>query len=97
MIYREGLDRRWLIPQRGGGAWVEVPAEVEAAFSQDFEKDPRATHPFRAGKLLDQARLFTMAQLRECQRALAGAHEALVSSGVPQSTVLEMLLVEMLS
>jgi len=82
---------------RPGYGWGAVPPEVEAVFTGQFEKDPRATHPFRVSLLAAQAERFTVRDLRRCQSAVVAAHAALVSSTRPQSQVLETLLVKMLS
>jgi len=101
-IYRDALDHGWLVKKRGydgrpGYGWGAVPPEVEAVFTGQFEKDPRATHPFRVSLLAAQAERFTVRDLRRCQSAVVAAHAALVSSTRPQSQVLETLLVKMLS
>jgi DNA polymerase III subunit delta len=98
-IYRECLDRGWL---KAGGrgsspAQWQVPPRVAAVFTELFVKDPRATHPYRVGLLAEQARRFTLQQLRMCRQAAIETHEKMVSSRVPQSMLLELLMVRMLS
>jgi len=102
MLYREALDNGWLVSKRGGGwgpsaQWGDVPPEVEEAFSSKFERDPRSTSPFRIGVLAEQAKLFTVRELQKCRKAVLDAHEKLVSSDIPEQTILEPLLVKMIS
>jgi len=100
-IYREALDKGWLSRTAGGRGgrvqWGGLPDEVDATFSEGLNKDPRSTHPYRAGLLAEQARGFPSRHLRRCQEALADAHTQLVSSTVPQSMILELLLIRLLA
>jgi hypothetical protein len=92
------LESRWLL-RRGASAygWGELPPEAVALLTTLLGRDPRAMHPFRVGKLAAQAQQHPLGRLRRCQDLLAAAHEALVSSPVPQPLVLEMVVVRMLS
>lgn len=96
MIYREALDRRWLVRQGGRTAWADVPAEVADVFGNSLRNDPRKTHPYRAGILAGQAAGFSRRELARCQRAAAEAHEKLVSGSTPAEMVLEHLLIRCL-
>jgi len=100
MIYREAMDKGWLRVQKrekGTSAqWGELPPEAEAAFGA-MARNPRSVHPYRAAKLAEQASLFTAGSLRKCQAAVIAAHGKLVSTRLPKPTVLELLLVEILS
>ena len=101
LVFREALDRGWLRERKGyKGAsfeWTTLPQEDEVRFSQQFNKDPRSTHPFRVGILAAQAKHFSQKDLRRCQEAVVAAHQKLVSSRVPQAIILELLLIRMLT
>jgi len=96
MLYREAIDSGWI---SGGGyaSWRVLPPAVERVFTDDFEKDPRKAHPYRMGLLAEQAKGFPARQLQKCRKIVMDAHEKLVSSGVPEQTVIELALVRMLS
>lgn len=99
MLYREAMDNGWLISKRGGyGPSVQwnVPPEIDGAFAK-FDKDPRKGNPFRMGILAEQAKKFTARELQKCRKAVLEAHEKLVSSDIPEQTILEPLLVKMIS
>ena len=101
-IYREGLDKGWLRvagKDRFGKPqvkWDNVPPDIDAIFSQEFQKDPRATHPFRIGLLAAQASRFSLQELAVCRSAAVEAHTDLVSSGMSPWLVLELLLIRLL-
>lgn len=100
-IYREALDRKWLVEKGGYGgrsglSWGNVPPDVDKMLSGDFERDPRKTHPYRVGLLAEQARHFTGAELKKYREAVTEAHVKLVSSSAPQSMTLELLIISML-
>ena len=80
--------------QEGNGVHPMAEAVI---FSDDFERDPRKTHPFRIGILAAQANRFSMAELRHCWRTAEKAHIELVSTSVSQPMTLELLLINMLS
>ena len=100
-VYREALDKGWLsMAERSRGSilkWEAVPAEVDCRFSEEFNRDPRTIHPYRAARLAEQANLFSMRQLSECRQLVMDAHVKLVSSSVPQLLTLELLLIRMLA
>ena len=54
-------------------------------------------HPFVVGKMAGQARRYSPAALRRNQRLLMDSHEALVSSRIPEQTLLELLLVRLMA
>lgn len=100
MIYREAIDRQWMVKKTVYGkdsyAWGTLPPEIEQTFTQEMENDPRAMHPFRASILARQAAGFTRKRLEHCQKQVIQAHESMVSSRVPPELVMEILLVRML-
>ncbi len=97
LLYREGLDQGWLHVRGESAEWGSLPGEVDALFSSAFKRDPRTAHPFVVGRMANQARNYTAAVLRRNQAILTDSYEALVSSRVPQGTVLELMLVRMMS
>ncbi len=102
LVYREAMERGWLVKQSGYGGrmsvgWGDVPPEVEQSFSEQMGSDPRKMHPFRVGVLAEQARNFSHKRLLFCLREVTNAHAKLVSSRVPAEIVLELLLVRMLA
>jgi DNA polymerase-3 subunit delta len=102
ILYREAIDRGWVRvgrDYRGGSscAWGQIPARAEQFLGEDLEKDPRQAHPYRSAILAEQARNFSLKELRKCRRAIVEAHEALVSGSTVDSIVLEMMLVKMLA
>ena len=102
MLYKEALQRGWLKDKggRGGGqgaTWGDVPPEAADIFADEFERDPRSTHPYRAGLLAAQAKGFSRTELRKCHQLALAAHEQLVSSRIPHAVALELMLVSMLS
>lgn len=100
MLYKEGIQRKWITRERHGStaiAWSRLPPEADKILAEELDRDPRGTHPYRAGLLVEQAQGFSREQLRECQQLAVSAHEQLVSSALPESLVLEMMLVKMLA
>ncbi|MDP6849139.1 MAG: DNA polymerase III subunit delta [Kiritimatiellia bacterium] len=102
MIYREAINRRWLVRRKNQSgksavAWGDVPPEAETMFKEWLTRDPRSTHPFRVGLLAKQANLFSAKELEHCHREIVAAHESLVSTAVPGPLVLELLIVRMLA
>ena len=99
MIYREAIDRGWMREGRRPDSWEwgRVPAEAETVYAKELARDPRRTHPYRASLLGKQAKLFSMGELRRSLRAAVAAHRQLVSSSLPQSFVLETLLLRTLA
>jgi len=100
LIYREGIDRKWLVPKsvygNPGFAWAPLPPEAEQIFSSAMDKDPRSMHPFRVSLLGTQASGFTRKRLEYCLRQITQAHENMVSSRVPPELIMEILLVRTL-
>lgn len=99
MQYRAYLDQGWLRLSGGYGAnavqWSNDP-EMDKMFSQ-LPSDPRETHWFRTSKLGQQAENYSAEELRRCQKRLLETHEQLVSSGVPQELILEMLVIKLIA
>lgn len=102
MLYREALDKGWLKIRDGysGGKqaeWTGLPAEAVPVLTVALRRAPKSIHPFAAGKMAMQSRNYTSAELRKIQLLVMQAHEDLVSSSLPQSGTLELMLIRMLS
>lgn len=99
MQYRAYIDQSWLKFGSGYGAnavqWGSDP-EMEKMFSQ-LPSDPRGIHWFRTSKLAQQAKKYSAEELRVCQKRLLETHEQLVSSGIPQELILEMLVIKLIA
>ncbi|OVE74223.1 DNA polymerase III subunit delta [bacterium B17] len=100
IIYREALDQRWLRSSGSGYRaqvkWGDVSPSAESVFEDCFARDPRKTHPFRVKVLAGQASKFTMKELIRMQELITQTQESMVSSAVPPSTRLELLLSSMM-
>lgn len=98
LIFREALDRGWLRASGGGRfmklTWESRP-EVEALCGA-LERDPRKTNPYRAGRLVAQAKQFSLRELRLSRHVFMQTHEKLVSTSLPADTVLELALLRVL-
>ena len=97
LLYREGLDKGWIKESRKGALWKDLPPELDKIFSEEYINDPRKTHEYRAGILVQQAKHFKHEELERCHKAVIDAHVELVSSRVPQPMIIELLLVKLLS
>jgi DNA polymerase-3 subunit delta len=99
MQYRAYIDQGWLRISGGYGAnavqWSNDP-DMDKLFAQ-LPSDPRETHWFRTSKLGQQAKNYSADELCRCQKRLLKTHEQLVSSGVPQELILEMLVIKLVS
>jgi DNA polymerase-3 subunit delta len=97
MQFRAYIDHGWLKLSSGYGAnavqWGRDP-EMDRLFAQ-LPSDPRDSHWFRTSKLGQQAKNYSAEELSRCQRRLLKTHEQLVSSGVPQELILEMLVIKL--
>ncbi len=97
MLYREAIGNRWLVKKGRSATWGNVPSEVDNVFKDHYDRDPRATHPFRIGLLAGQAAKFTRGELRRAEKSVAEAHEKLVSSSIPNELILEFMVMRILS
>jgi DNA polymerase-3 subunit delta len=98
LMYREALDRKWL-SVTGQEPWLKVEwrqsPEIEALASA-LAKDPRQTNPYRAGKLVAQARKYSRQELARCQALTLSAHETIVSATSVKELMLEFLVIKLL-
>ncbi|MDI6774267.1 MAG: hypothetical protein QME60_02565 [Verrucomicrobiota bacterium] len=104
MVYREALEKGWLVEQAGysrddkGGnvAWKKLSADVEALVARSLSKNPPQTHPYRAKLLAQQARQFSLPELKRNHRRILDAYEQAVSGTGAGAIGIEVLLVAML-
>lgn len=97
MQFRAYIDHGWLKLTGSYGAasvqWSNDP-DMDKLFAQ-LPSDPRDSHWFRISKIGQQAKNYTADELCRCQKRLLKTHEQLVSSGVPQELILEMLVIKL--
>ncbi len=91
MILRDCADRGWVRKSGALAAWSDAP-EAAAALSALGERDPRKLHPFRAGKLMDEASRFSPERLRAIRAAILDARERMVSGQAQPDLLLEFLV-----
>lgn len=98
MQYRAYLDHGWLKISSGYGAnavqWGNDPL-MEKMFAQ-LAEDPRGIHWFRTSKLAQQAKNYSAEELSRCQKRLIKTHEQMVTSGVSQEMLLELLVIKLI-
>ncbi len=97
--FRSYLDQNWL--RIGGGYGAQAvqwsgSSEMKDLFDQ-LPADPRKMHWFRISKIGQQAKNYKAEELEGCRKRLLKTHEQLVSSGVPQGLILEMLVIKLIA
>ena len=95
--FRGYIDQGWLRIGSGYGAQAvqwSSDSEMQALFDQ-FPSDPRKMHWFRVSKIGAQAKNYKSKELERCRKRLLKTHEQLVSSGVSQAVLLEMLVIQL--
>ncbi len=94
LLLRECMRRKWLKVSGSGDriktSWQLSP-EDEASL-EELPKNPSKIHPFRLGKLVNQAGRFSFRELLRVHQDVAETHEKLVSSNVPKELELEMMI-----
>lgn len=90
---RDAIDRKWAAFAGRDIDWGGVPDDVAAGLDAD-PKDIRQVMGFRAGKLVSQARNWTVRDLRAARHHIVELREKLVSSGLPESVLLETQLLK---
>lgn len=101
LLFREALDNRWLTVQQTGSGFVNIiMANLTETLSEQFQQalaSEKGTplHPFRAGKLAQQAQGFSRRELEQCCNWILAAHRQLVSIPVPKPLVLEYLVLKL--
>lgn len=98
IVYREAMDRGWLRLVAGArnATWGTMPPEGESLLVTALGRDYRSIHPFRLKLLVEQAAGFSLAELRRCQRTAAAAHRQLVTSSLPATLILDMMVIRAL-
>jgi len=100
LIYREGLDRGWVRIKGGSremAEWMGMPGEAVEVIASILKRPPETIHPFVVTKMAQQARRYSVAGLRHNLRLLSETYETLVTSSVPNRTVLELALIRMMA
>lgn len=102
LVYREAMDKGWFRLKSGNygsvlGEWGELDQETEEVLTAVMKKNPRTVNAYRSGILAQQARGMSAGTIRRNQRLAMAAHEALVSSSVPEGTILELMLAKMMA
>lgn len=97
--FRSYIDLGWLKVGSGYGAqavqWGS-DSKMKELFDQ-LPADPRKMHWFRVSKIGQQAKNYTAEELEGCRKRLLKTHEQLVSSGVSQNLILEMLVIKLIA
>ncbi len=92
--FREYMDAGWLRLNGKYTQWSNDP-ELDDYFSE-LADDPRKMHPFRAGKLANQASSYTARGLAARKRLVVDTHERMLSVGsIPHDLMLETLLAKL--
>lgn len=100
LIFRTCLDQRW-IHMSGSAPWLKAEwqgaGEAESLFDALPEKlHPAKMNPWRGGRLGDQARRYSRAELMQAQRILLNAHEAMIRTATPPKLLLELGLIQII-
>ena len=95
--FRGYMDQSWL--RIGGGYGAQAvqwsnDSDMNDLFDQ-LPTDPRKMHWFRVSKIGAQAKNYTGDELGICRKRLLKTHEQLVSSGVSQQVLLEVLVIQL--
>lgn len=96
LLYHTAIARGWYRLGDRSGGWARLPPEAEQVLVGSFDRDPREAHPYRAWLLATQSQNFTREELERCLDLIHDAHARIVSSGVEDRIVLELLLVRAL-
>lgn len=97
LLFRQMLDRGWLRVPAGAGRraaaldWEALP-DAALPILDRLVNDPRKMNPFFAGRLLDQAKSYSLRELRNARHMLIVVRERIVSSGLPPEALLEISL-----
>ena len=97
--FRAYIDQNWLRVGSGYGAQA-VQWSNDSDMKELFDRlpnDPRKMHWFRVSKIGQQAKKYSAKELGSCRKRLLKTHEQLVSSGVPQQLLLEMLVIKLIA
>ncbi len=92
-VLRMALDRGWLRRTDRGAVWTDS-AEAAAAMEGLGDWDPRNMHPYRLGRLAEQAENFTAAELARAGEATTRARERMVGGFSSPELLLELLVLQ---
>jgi len=92
-MLRMALDRGWLRRSDHGVAWIESD-EATATLERLGDWDPRRMHPYRLGRLVEQAEKFTAEELARCGEAVTRTRERMVGGFSSPELLLELLVVQ---
>lgn len=92
MMLRECEDRGWARLVGSYASWSSAP-EAEAVLSALGDRDPRRLHPYRAGRLLEEARRYSADRLRSIRAAILDVRERMVSGFARPDLLLELLVI----
>ncbi|MFW5871435.1 MAG: DNA polymerase III subunit delta [Verrucomicrobiota bacterium] len=97
IVLKEAAVNGWLSERGRNYVWSGVPDRIDAILSGDFDKDPRKMHPYRLKMLALQSSNYSMDELLDCRDRVEACHTRMVTSGLPQDTLLELLLIGIIS
>ncbi len=96
LLLREALDRKWAVPAGYAGLkWSELPPDIEAWLASQ-EQDIRKWNSYRLSRLVMQANVWTLRELRVARHVLIELREGLVSTNLPKEFLLEVNLIRAL-
>ncbi|MDP2989861.1 MAG: hypothetical protein Q8O57_04785 [Kiritimatiellota bacterium] len=101
LILREALDNRWIALQPLGHAnfkltFADLPEALAEQFKQALTSEKGTPlHPFVAGKLAGQAKLFTRPEIDQRRDWILAARRQMVSSAIPGPLILEYLVLKL--
>jgi DNA polymerase-3 subunit delta len=99
LVLREALDQEWAVLSSSGRqnqlTWQDLPSEVVEQYDDMRKGNPRKLNPYRASILASQAQRYSLVELEWCQRAILAAHKRLVSTGLSNALILELLVVNL--
>lgn len=92
-LIRRALDRGWLRRTDRGAVWTDS-SEATVAMDGLGDWDPRKMHPYRLGRLAEQAENFTTAELARAGEAATRARERMVGGFSSPELLLELLVLQ---
>ena len=93
LAIREGYERHWASPSRGGLDWSAIPADVADGLGH-AEKSVLSASGFPFNKKIDQSSYWTVRDLRNARHYLLELRELLVSCPLPEDILLETKLLQ---
>lgn len=95
LVLKDCMRNRWLAVESSRASW-NAPPEAETLLETLYpekRRNPLHMHPYRLARLGEQALQFSRPDLFRAVQWTADAHEACVSSRLPQALLLEVLTV----